>query len=119
MLDRSHRFHGYNALTFTHRQGKVIRGSQLSLKYSLNERRRTYRAAVVVSKKVSKSAVQRNRIRRRVFEVVRQHTDQISRPYDLIFVVYNAEVSTMPADELRRLIMAQLQKAGIITSVNA
>ena len=65
MLGKLHRFHGYNALNLAHKQGQVVRGPAMSLKYMLNTRRQIYRVAVVVSKKVSKSAVTRNRIRRR------------------------------------------------------
>lgn len=115
MLNRSHRFHGYNALNYTHKQGQVIRGAQLSLKYALNKRRSSYRVAVVVSKKVSKSAVVRNRIRRRIFEIVRMQATAIHEPYDLVFMVYAVEVATMEADQLQALISGQLRKAAVMS----
>jgi ribonuclease P protein component len=114
MLDRSHRFHGYNALTFVHKQGQVVRGQAMSLKYVRNDRRQTYRVAVVVSKKVSKSAVTRNRIRRRVYEAVRLQAAKISGPYDLAFMVYGVEVATMDAAALQKMITGQLNKARVV-----
>lgn len=114
MLARTHRFHGYNALTFAHKQGQVVRGPAMSLKYALNQRRQTYRVAVVVSKKVSKSAVQRNRIRRRVFEAVRQQATGITKPYDLIFMVYSDQIAAMEAEKLQKTVADQLHKAGIV-----
>jgi ribonuclease P protein component len=114
MLTRIHRFHGYNALTFTHKQGQVVRGPVLTLKYALNQRRQTYRVAVVVSKKVAKSAVVRNRIRRRVYEAVRQQVVAITRPYDLIFMVYSDQVAAMEATKLQKTVADQLRKAGVV-----
>ena len=67
MIARAHRFHGHNSLRYVYGRGKIIRGQFFSLKYALNSKRRRYRAAVVVSRKVHKSAVVRNRIRRETF----------------------------------------------------
>jgi len=114
MLDSSHRFHGYNALTLVHKQGQVVRGQAMSLKYVRNPRRQTYRVAVVVSKKVSKSAVVRNRIRRRVYEAVRQEASRINGPYDLAFMVYDVNAASMEAAALQKMVTAQLNKAGVV-----
>lgn len=61
------------------------------------------RVAVVVSKKVAKSAVARNRIRRRVYEVVRQNFQYVPKKQDYIFVVYSKEVMKMPVGQLEKL----------------
>jgi len=113
MLAQKHRFHGYNALNFAYKQGSVVRGPALSLKYVRNDRRQTYRVAVVVSKKVSKSAVVRNRIRRRVYEVVRSQQPGIAQPYDLVFMVQQVDIATMDHQSLQKLVAGQLQKAGV------
>lgn len=115
MLASTHRFHGLNALNFVHKQGQVVRGSAMSLKYVHNSRRQTYRVAVVVSKKVSKSAVVRNRIRRRVYEAVRAYAAGIQQPYDLAFMIYSEDVATMDAAKLLSSVQACLRKAGVIT----
>ena len=72
MLIRAHRFHGYNSLRGVYGRGQTLRASLLNLKYQWREPNRPYRVAVVVSRKVSKSAVVRGRIRRRIYEIVRQ-----------------------------------------------
>lgn len=113
MIGRLHRFHGYTALGFVHKQGKVVRGSQLSLKYVLNQRRTTYRVAVVVSRKVDKSAVVRNRIRRRVYEITRELCADLKEPYDLAFTAYSNQLATMNAAELQTVVAEQLTRAGI------
>jgi ribonuclease P protein component len=108
MIGRKNRFHGYNSLNYVYRHGQTARGQLLSLKYAENPKRKEYRVAVVVSKKVSKSAVVRNRIRRRVYEAIRQHDCGIVKPYDLVFTVFHQQVATMPIAELQQIISDQL-----------
>jgi ribonuclease P protein component len=69
MLSRTHRFHGYGSLKKVYANGKSVRGGLIGLKY-LAGGSKPYRVAVVVSKKVHKSAVVRNRIRRRLYVAV-------------------------------------------------
>lgn len=92
-----------------------MRGSVISIKYKLDERRPGYRVAVVVSKKVSKSAVVRNRIRRRVIENIRSLEGQISQPYDLVVTIFDEKVATMPAEELTDVLKNLLRQAGVVS----
>lgn len=71
--------------------------------------------AVVVSKKVSKSAVVRNRIRRRVIENIRLLEGQISQPYDLVVTIFDEKVATMPAEELTDVLKNLLRQAGVVS----
>ncbi len=73
--------------------------------------------AVVVSKKVNKSAVVRNRIRRRVFEAARLLEDSIQAPHDLVFTVFTETVADLPSADITRAVRAQLQQAGVVPSV--
>ena len=114
MIDTTHRFQGHGSLRFVHQKGKVIRGTYGVIKYALNRRRQTYRVAVVVSRKVHKSAVVRNRIRRRIYELVRTQAHRIVEPYDIVFIVYSDQVAELPADQLRTLVYEKLEKAGIL-----
>lgn len=116
MLARAHRFHGLGSLNFAYRQGQTVRGPLLGLKYAPNTRRKTYRVAVVVGKKVNKSAVVRNRIRRRVFEAVQTRSEQISEPYDLIFTAFSDQVAEIEFTELQRQVDGLLKKASVIKS---
>lgn len=114
MIDRTHRFQGHGSLRFVYQKGKVVRGPYSALKYIPNKRRNTYRAAVVVSRKVHKSAVVRNRIRRRVYEIIREVSPCINGPFDLVITVYTDQAATMPAADLRSAIVQQLQKAACL-----
>ncbi len=114
MINQSHRFHGHGSLRYVYQQGKTVRGPLISTKYIENTRRTKYRLAVVVSKKVSKSAVTRNRIRRRLYEAVRTIEEPITSPYDMVMTVFHDKLADIPSDELRRMVRAQLRQAKII-----
>jgi len=114
MIRRAHRFHGYGSLRYVYQHGKTIRGPLCSLKFGQNDRRKEYRLAVVVSKKVSKSAVVRNRIRRQLYEAVRRLEAKITTPYDMVLTVFHEQVKELSGPEVDRLIRAQLRQAGIL-----
>jgi ribonuclease P protein component len=114
MIPGTNRFHGHNSLNYVYRHGKTVRGPLFALKYAPNRNRQTYRLAVVVSKKISKAAVDRNRIRRRIYEVVRHQAGGISQPYDMVITVFSDVLIALPADELDRAVRAQLKQAAII-----
>jgi ribonuclease P protein component len=113
MIDTAHRFQGHGSLRFVYQRGQTIRGQHCSLKYIVNRRRSTYRVAVVVSKKVNKSAVVRNRIRRRMYEAVRISAGRIRGAYDIVFLVYSDQLAEMPAEMVQKTVVEKLEKAGI------
>jgi ribonuclease P protein component len=112
MIARKNRFHGYGSLRYVYQHGRTVRGPICSVKFALNERRKSYRLAVVVSKKVNKSAVVRNRIRRRIYEMVRREAE-IIKPYDIVITVFHEQLAELPAPELERMVRAQFRQAGI------
>ena len=105
MIARKHRFHGHNSVSRV--RGSSVRGNVFTVFFAHNKKRQDYRMAVVVSKKVSKSAVVRNRIRRRLYEAVRTAKTLEGQPLDVVFVVHREELATMDAQEL----FLQVQKA--------
>ncbi len=114
MINRKHRFHGRGSLRFVYQKGKIIRSAYGSLKYLQNPRRHEYRLAIVVSRKVHKSAVVRNRIRRRLYECVRLYQDHITEPYDMVYIAYSDQLATMDATEMRQRVWDKLIEAGAI-----
>jgi len=114
MLTKAHRFHGRKSLRFVYAQGKTVRSSSLALRYMLNKHRQTYRVSVVVGKKTEKSAVIRNRIRRRIYELFRQNDAKIVEPYDIVITVFSSQISQLPSGELTKTLDELLALAGII-----
>ena len=118
MLARPHRFHGPTALKFVYGRGQTVRGPHLALKYVQNPRRESYRAAVVVSRKVDKSAVVRNRLRRRVYAVVERVSADIKAPYDLVFTAFSNHLATCDTAEVEQTVKGQLHKAGVLSAAS-
>jgi ribonuclease P protein component len=114
MISRKHRFHGYNSLRHAYKHGTTTRGPQFALKALLNTRRRDYRLAVVVSRKVNKSAVARNRMRRRLYEQVRSIEAQITEPFDIVITVFQDSLLDLPHKQIESQLKKQLKDAGVI-----
>lgn len=114
MIGKTHRFHGRRAIGRVYRSGQTVRGAYYALKYAKNPRSQGYRAAVVVSRKVHKSAVVRNRIRRRVYESLRLFEDRMGEPQDLVFLVYSSEVADIAFEKLQADMLQQLKKSGAL-----
>ncbi|MGH7156591.1 MAG: ribonuclease P protein component [Candidatus Saccharimonadales bacterium] len=114
MISRAHRFHGFNSLRNVYRQGAMARGPLFAVKAIADPRRKSYRLAVVVSRKVSKSAVVRNRMRRRLYALVGEQQSQITQPFDIVITVFHDSLATTPAAELKDQLKKQFKQLGIL-----
>lgn len=115
MISRLHRFHGHGSLNYLYKNGKTVRADFLSMRYA-HARQPDYRLAVIVSKKVSKKAVVRNRIRRKIYEIVRLHRQRssVDWPYDMAISVFDESLASMPPQKLDSLVLGLLKKSKII-----
>ncbi len=111
MIGRTHRFHGYGSLRGVYQRGKTARSPLINLRYTTRDPKKPYRIAVVVSRKVNKSAVVRNRIRRRIYEVVRTNGQNIQPGTDLVFTVFDDKVAGLETPKLHKTITDLLEKA--------
>lgn len=113
MITQAHRFHGRSSLRYVYQRGQTVRAGVIALRYIRNTRENGYRVAVVVSRKVSKSAVVRNRIRRRLYEIVRKSASRIAEPYDLVFTAYDEGTATVSHAQLEEAVLSSLAKARV------
>lgn len=133
MIAGRNRFQGHNSVqnVYRHRRGTTLRGAMINLKVAPLSTRPDdlpnpkepqttgyplYKAAVVVSKKVHKSAVVRNRIRRRIYEIVRTYPDlgpdaNAASGLQLVFVVYSEQLATISSLKLRASVHDLLARA--------
>ena len=118
VISKNFRFHGHASLKYVFAHGNAARGRWFAMKYLANPRRSRPRLAVVVSKKVFKSAVQRNRVRRRVYEIARPFIVATSQPIDVAISVYSPEILTAPHDELAKQLLPLLHRAGLRAGKN-
>lgn len=116
MLSFLYRFHGHGGLRYLYKKGKTARTHNFLLRYTPNPTRKTSRVSVIVSKKVAKSAARRNRIRRRVYEYIRTHWDNIAHTVDLSITVYSKEVQCVPYETLQRELVQLLSAARLYKS---
>ena len=82
------------------------------VKYLENPHRPLPRVAVVIGRKVHKSAVKRNRIRRRIYEIIRPFLRQ-APPIDICISVYSPEPLTAPKNELLVQLLPIFKKIGL------
>ncbi len=113
MLSFPFRFHGHSSLRYVYKNGQAIRSHLITIKYSANPHRNKSRFSVVISKKVLKSAVGRNRIRRRIYEVIRQENYHVAGIYDVAVIVVSSEVLSISSEELTTLIHELFDQAGL------
>lgn len=113
MLSFLHRFHGHGSLRYVYKNGQAIRSRLITIKYVTNPHRSHSRFAVVVSKKVHKSAVGRNRMRRRIFEVIRHELPQFKPAHDVAVMIFSSEVLALSPEELQETLRSLFTQADL------
>ncbi|MDQ2973719.1 MAG: ribonuclease P protein component [bacterium] len=117
MLKKANRFYGRVSLLRVFRKGRVIRNGITNLKFAPNSNG-SKKVAVVVSKKVSKHAVVRNRIRRRVYEFIRLHENQLE-PGDYVISVFDACLADCSSAVINKELSNLLLKAKVVKATSS
>lgn len=113
MISTKYRFHGHNSLRYVYGNGKTVRSQLFTVKYVPNTHRTHPRFSVVVSKKVIKSAVGRNRIRRRLYEYTRLNIPRLNGVYDIVIICTSGELRTLPYAQIAEQLDQLFQKASL------
>jgi len=114
MIPFKNRFHGHNSLNYVYKNGQSARSDMISIRYIKNSNRKESRIAVVVGKKILKSAVGRNRIRRRVYGYAHTLLVNFQDSYDLIFIIHSKELKDIGHKDLAQQIDKLLNQAKIL-----
>lgn len=114
MIPFINRFHGHNSLDYTYKKGRTTRSNFVNIKTSVNNRRKNSRIAVVISKKVAKSAVMRNLVRRRVYEYIRLKINEFDTVRDVVIIITSIEIISLPHQELTDKLDQLFIQANII-----
>lgn len=117
MLSFQNRFHGHGSLRYVYKNGVAERSHLVTVKHIYNPHRKHCRFSVVVSKKVHKGAVGRNRIRRRIYEVIRLELPRLKPSQDIVVIVFSSELMTMPALELHTTLTQLFSQAGLYKDI--
>lgn len=113
MLASKNRFHGPNSLRFVYRNGKTIHSHICKIKYTTNPRLKEPRFAVVVSKKVHKSAVGRNRMRRRFYEAIRSQASHVKPGQDIVVIIVSGEALGIPFKTINETVEQLFHEADL------
>lgn len=113
MLAFKNRFHGHGGLRYVYKNGVAKHSARMTIKTTENTRRRQPRIAIVVSKKVLKSAVGRNRIRRRLYELFRHELPALEEHHDIVCIVTSPEVYSADSEELKQELTQLLQGVNL------
>ena len=119
MISFANRFHGHNSLLYVYKNGQVVRSRLLALRYVANSHRKDSRLAVVISKKTLKSAVRRNRIRRRTYEYMRLQIPQFNQVYDIVIIIQNSEALSLTPTELSTQLAQLISQAELKSPIKA
>lgn len=114
MISSKNRFHGHGSLGYLYRNGRATHTKDFTIKVIENSRRKHARVAIVVSKKIFKSAVKRNRIRRRMYEQVRPLMPKFKDVIDIVIIVTSRDVLVMPALDLKKVVTQSLIESEIM-----
>lgn len=113
MLAFKNRFHGHGSLRYVYQNGRSVRSHLMTIKSTHHPKRQEPRVAVVISKKVLKSAVGRNRVRRRIYEIVRHELPKLKANSDIVIIVFAAEAFAMPHPELQKTVVTMLKSSDL------
>jgi ribonuclease P protein component len=114
MIPFTNRFHGHSSLNYVYKNGQAVRSHLVTIKYVPNKHRDMSRVAVVISKKTLKSAVRRNRIRRRVYEYVRIKLPELKTVYDIAIIITASDFINLTHIEMSQQIDQLFSQAGVI-----
>ena len=116
MIPFKQRFHGHNSLRFVYKNGQAIRSRLITVKTIKNPHRKDSRVAVVISKKILKSAVRRNRIRRRIYEYIRVELPNLNGIYDIVVIITSNELLSMSFDDISKQLNQLFIQSNILKS---
>ncbi|MFO0955462.1 MAG: ribonuclease P protein component [Candidatus Saccharibacteria bacterium] len=111
MLARQHRLRKNSDILRLYKKGRRAHTQHL-LGYSLATHLPVSRAVVVISKKVDKRAVVRNRCRRRVSESLRLELPKLATGFDILITI-KTDIREQSAVNLKQEISQLITKLGV------
>lgn len=112
MLPKENRLKKEKEFETVFKGGRAVKGSNIFLKYLANGTDKT-KVGFVVSKKVSKLAVERNKIKRRMREVVRLKKKEIKEGLSIIFIALPS-INNVEYGEIKKDIENLFNKGELI-----
>lgn len=108
MLPKQHRLKSNKEISLIIKQGKTVGGKYIVIKF-LPKQNDINKFAFIVSNKISKVAVIRNKIKRRLREIIRTHLILTNSKYDFI-IFAKKDVIFIDFNTLKQDLLFTLQK---------
>jgi ribonuclease P protein component len=90
------------------KKGNYFSNSYLGIKF-LTNKVQINRFSVIISKKTLASAVDRNKIRRQLYEIIRQNPLDLPNQFDCLIMV-KPPLIQLPSDQIQKILLESLQK---------
>lgn len=110
-LPRKYRLSGKSEIEKVFKNGKYLNFELFSIKFLPNRTNFT-RFAVIVGLKISKKSALRNKIRRRVAEIIRLNYSRIRPGYNVVLIVKSRAINNEYKD-LKEALVKGLSKIGL------
>ena len=115
MLAREHRLRKAYEIARVYKKGSYGSAEGVLSVKAVSSGHPHARAVVVVPKKVSKRAVVRNHLRRRLVGLLQQDWATVRSGYDIVISVHS-DIGQLPASNLRQYLTAALKRAGVVSN---
>lgn len=112
MLPQRHRLKKEKDFTSVLRERRRVEGTGLFLKTKKNKLEES-RFGIVVSKRVAKKAVDRNRIHRQLSESIWNLLDRIQGGTDVV-IIANADIKNLSKNSTQEALQKALLKTGVL-----
>jgi len=111
MLPKTNRLKKKKDIDSVFKKGKATREELFNLRWALNGLKQS-RFAVVISKKISKKAVTRNKIRRIIAGAIQEKLPEIKKNVDAVLLTFSG-VEKKDAGEIKKTLDAIFKKTKI------
>lgn len=113
MLSREKRLVKKRDYDRVYQKGKRVHSEKFNISFLPNRSNLT-RVGIVVGKKFSKKAVERNRAKRLCREAVRELGSKIQPGYDVVIFVKKVDLTTTKTSDIRQEIGKLLERGGLL-----
>lgn len=113
MLPRKYRLRNTKNFDRVKSEGKVIQSKNFGLAVFKRKDKESSKFGFVVSTKISKKAVDRNKTKRRLREEVRKNLDKIKSGHDVVFLA-KGRILDEDKEELAKEVLMAFKKVEII-----
>jgi ribonuclease P protein component len=113
MLPRKHCLKKKKDFEQVFKKGRALRKDLLSVKF-IKTKQEHSRIGIIVSKKVSNKATERNIIKRRVRAAMKELLNKIKEPLDIVIIVHPQASEKTNFLQIKNILEEIFSKAGII-----